>query len=89
MHKDTGYIQITRLKSDQAQQLLNNWTGQGFDNLKVNKPGNMYQFIEFYNQGNKQRIVWDPYEVERYKELNKYYKLMRAIVQKEIKPNSK
>ncbi len=89
MHRDTGFTQIATLKTDLTQQLLNQWEQKGFDQLKLNKPGNAYHFIEFFRKGEQQRIVWDPYERGMYEDLNQYFKVLRGIVQKEINNQNK
>ncbi len=87
MHRDTGYIMIADLEQDVARQLLGQWGSMGFDKIKLNKPGNAYHFMEFYEEGKRHRIVWDPYDRSNASELNKYYKLLRSVVQKYIENN--
>ncbi len=48
----------------------------------INEPGNMYHFIEFYDNGVKYRYVWSSLEAPN-EDLNNWYKQLSDLVKKE------
>lgn len=48
----------------------------------INKPGNLYYFIEFYDQNVKYRYVWSSGDSSN-QDLNNWYKQLNDLVKKE------
>ena len=68
-----------------TRQMFLNYKSLNLDTINVNKPGNLYYFIEYHSRKNPvHRIVWGNSEYQPDDNLVTYY----STLQKMIKPNS-
>jgi len=68
-----------------TRQMFLNYKSLRLDTINVNKPGNLYYFLEYHSRKNPtHRIVWGNAEYQPDDNLVTYY----STLQKMIKPNS-
>lgn len=75
-----GGIEIKKLTPKETSLLFPNTHNLKSDT--INKPGNMYHFIEFYDGSVKYRFLWNPAESPN-KELDNWYNQLNDLVKKE------
>lgn len=79
MHLDTGYMLIDQIKTNTCEQLINNFTTLGLDQIGTNKPGNVYRFLEYYTDEKKHAIIWNPHNDPDQDILNNYYNTIMQL----------
>jgi len=74
---DTGYVYLTKLKKNKADQIFANYTTLSLDKKILNNPGNMYYFIEHnkMDEYGPQKLTWGAKDLDD-KNIETYYQIL-------------
>ena len=78
---DTNYVALKTLKSQVVEQVFSNIEFLNLKETKVNKPGNMYNFIRIKDKDIDHQIVWSGQNVVS-KEITKFYAILKHLTKK-------
>lgn len=83
---DTNYVAIKTLKDPVVEQVFTNVEFLNLKEIKLNKPGNMYNFIRIKNKDVDHQIVWSG-QNDVSKEVTKLYAILKHLAKVEKQSN--
>ncbi len=85
---DNKFVELKKLKKNEAKQAFKNYQFLGINNLTVNSPGNLYYFIQYKDKDKKEhKLVWGDNDAPIDQNLKTYYDLLSTLVPKDPPKN--
>ena len=83
---DTNYVAIKTLKDPVVEQIFSNVEFLNLKEIKLNKPGNMYNFIRIKDKYVDHQIVWSGQDAVS-EEVIKFYAILKHLTKVEEQSN--
>lgn len=80
-----GDVFLGRLSKSETKQVWSNLELLKLNELKYEIPGNMYKLIEFKNDTQALKLVWDPYDESHPRNLDLFYDHLKHLINKRSK----
>jgi len=82
-----GFVnELDRLSKREATQIFNNYSSLKFGDLNIDKPGNMYHYIIFNDNGKEHKIQWGAHDANPPKELSIYFANLKKQIATKSNP---
>ena len=78
---DTSFVVVKKIKNNVVQQVFSNIEFLKLKDVKVNQPGNMYNFIQIKDKNNDHQIVWSGKDKVS-KEVINFYDMLNHLTSK-------
>ena len=77
---------IRKISKEQVDQIFSTYDVLNFADKTVNSPGNMYYYVEMFDNDERHKLVWGNHDAGESKELRVYHANLMSLVTKMTKP---
>lgn len=77
---DTVFQQLPKVKTADVKQIFNNYDFLKLEDISMNEPGNLYQFIVYQTSGKEHRITWSSENKELESTIPIFYSNLKRLV---------
>lgn len=85
-NKEGNVTMVRKIPREQADQIFSNYDVLGFGDQTVSSPGNMYYYVEMWDNDHSHKLVWGNHDAGESKELRVYHANLMSLVTKMTKP---